>query len=188
MTHSNLDTSAEALRSRIESMAQTISERMAASGGVAVPEFIGDIVDAVGDVVGDVVNGAVDAANEVANVATQVANVVGQGVQDVQQVANAAEAAVNEIGGLANLVTNFADNFAGFADFIGGFFTEPGGTQGAAAPSSASAAQLVKARHQALMERRSTTRSSIQAQVRTLRSKVSHLAAQARSSQASGPQ
>jgi methyl-accepting chemotaxis protein len=175
----NVDTSAEALRAKVENFAQKLSERAGGSGAL-VPAFIGDIVDAVGDVVNDVVNVAVDAANEVVNATVQAVNFVERGVQDVENVANEVERAIAHIAGIAHLATELVE-IAELAGDIGGVIFEAEGAKKGAGEPSATAAELVRARRMVLTERRRSARSRITLQTQVARDRLLQLGAQARS-------
>jgi len=182
-----LDTSAEALRARIEQVASSITQQVASRpGGEALPAFLGDIIDAVGNVADDVVNAATDVANAVANVATDVANVANAGVQDVQNVWDLANEAITYIGGITDWATQLAD---ATIDFAAVFAVAPeltaqneSQTKGAAGAARASAAELVRTRRAAIRDHKTTLRNRIQTQTRELRRHVRELARQTRSS------
>lgn len=140
------NTSTEALRERIQKIADLVSQQAPGASGPERLAFIGAIVDAVADVADDVVNGAVNAANAVADAATWAVHAVNIAENEVQNVLDAANDALNEVERIANLATDLVDVIGGLPE-LGNLRAE--GAEGA---QGASAAQLISARRRAVVE------------------------------------
>jgi phage-related protein len=142
------DTSAEYLRSRVEQIAQEISQKVQSRlpAGQVQPFFICDIVNVAENVVNgvvnvahDVVNAAVNATQDVVNAAENVAeravNIGERAINATEEVVNAVTAHTQHIVQVANLATDAIKVATFVAEFVGAAPTERG------APSAEVASQ-----------------------------------------------
>jgi cysteinyl-tRNA synthetase len=152
------DTSAEALRARIQKVADEISVQLQKTPAGEQFFFISDIVNAVENAVGDVVNIVQDGVNAAVNVTHDVVNAV----ENIgERAVNATEEAIHAVTVHTRQILEVA-NFAAatykvtieIADLVGAVIHQEtaGGTAKGAA--KASAAQLIQARRSIILEQR----------------------------------
>jgi hypothetical protein len=165
----NYDTSLEALRTRIERIADTIAQRFQRTPGNEQFSFFDDIVHAVEDIGNNVVNATNDVVNNVVNATQQAVNATAQAtdwaVDHTQEVVEVTHGVV-EVTEIATEVAEAGAAFEGLDKAAGG----AGSTQ-------ASAAQLITARRASLEKNRRAFRDRIQ----SVRSQIQQSIADARS-------
>jgi hypothetical protein len=170
------DTSLESLRARLSKVADDYVQQIRRIPNAETAFFIGDIVNAVENVAGDVVNATQDAVNAAVNATHDVVNAAENVVNNVAHVAvnithnviTATEEAIHAVTNHTNLIVQTAQvTFATFkvtaeiTDLIGVAAAESQGGQRGAAPSGASAAQLIQARRAAILQDRTSLVNSV---------------------------
>lgn len=174
------DTSAEYLRTRVERLAEEITQQIKAQRpDTVVAFFISDVVDAVENVVGGVVDVAQDAVNEAVNVTHDVVNAV---VDVGERAINAAEDAVQAVAAhaqqvvhVAKVATEIIQVVTLATDLIGGGEVPagPSGQRG----TQASAAELVKARRTLIRQQRSEASNNLLAKRSELKARIAAISA-----------
>jgi hypothetical protein len=162
------DTTAGALRTRVEQIAERISQQAQRNAATIEPFFIdnivhavenaaGDVADAVGDAVNAAVNATHDAINAVEDVGKDVINVTADAVHATENIVDAVTEHTDIIHNIADVTLEALDVTPDIVDAIGFAPVVEGqdkATAASRAAAKASAAQLIQLRRSLLREKR----------------------------------
>jgi hypothetical protein len=182
------DSSAEYLRSRVEQMAQEISQRVQtqnASGGAVQPFFICDIVNGVENAVAGVVNATHDAVNAAVNATHDVVNAVAhvgeRAIAATENAVHAVTAHTAQVVQVANFATDAIKVTAFVTEITGGILQQADATK-AQAGTQASATDLIQARRTVIMQQRTSISNDIASKRSELKAKIAAVAAKGNAS------
>jgi hypothetical protein len=193
------DTSAEYLRSKVEQIAQEITQKVQSRlpAGQVQPFFICDVVNAVENAVNGVVNATHDAVNAAVNathnVVNAVENVAERAINIGERVIHATEDVVDDVTvhtqqivHVANLATDAIKVATFVTEFVGAAQAAEGSVPSGQAAPQASAAELIKARRAAILQQRTTVINDISAKRAELKSKIAAVSVRVRSFRGGG--
>lgn len=188
------DTSAEYLRSRVEQIAQEITQKVQSrlGPGQVQPFFICDIVNDVENAVNGVVNATQDAVNAAVNATRDAVNaaenIVERAVNIGERAINATEEVVHvvtvhtqQVVHVANLATDAIKVATFVTEFVGAAQVTEGGVQSAHGAPQASATELIQARRAAILQQRTNVINDISAKRAELKSKIAGVSVRVRS-------
>jgi hypothetical protein len=175
------DTSAEYLRTRVQKVADEISQHLQKTPAGEQFFFICDIVNAVENAVGDVVHVAQDGVNAAVNVThnivTAVENIGERAIHATENAVNAVTAHTQQIIEVANLAAATFKITQEVVDLVGAAIAQEAGGAAAKGGAKASAAQLIQARRAIILDQRKALISATEAKRTELKSKIDAVAA-----------
>jgi hypothetical protein len=175
------DTSAEYLRTRIQKVADEISQQLQKTPAGEQFFFICDIVNAVENAVGDVVHVVQDGVNEAVNVThnivTAVENIGERAIHATEEAVHAVTAHTQQIIEVANLAAATFKITQEVVDLVGAAILQESAGAAAKGGNKASAAQLIQVRRAVILEQRKALISATEAKRTEIKSKIATVAA-----------